>query len=114
MTIAEILLMSPQQGQSGGGYMNLIFIVMMIAVFYFFMIRPQTKKVNEQKKFLESLQKGDKIVTVAGMHGRIVKINDNGSIEVEIDNNVKVVMEKSGVSMEYTKALNANSGEKKA
>ncbi len=109
----EIILMAPQQGQSGGGYMNLIFIVMMIVVFYFFMIRPQTKKVSDQKKFLEALQKGDKIVSVAGIHGRILKMNDNGTLEVEIDNNVKVIMEKSGISMEYTKALQANSGDKK-
>ncbi|MFN7593827.1 MAG: preprotein translocase subunit YajC, partial [Bacteroidota bacterium] len=65
----DLLLMAPQQGQPGGGYMNLIFIVMMIVVFYLFMIRPQTKKVSDQKKFMEALQKGDKVVTVAGIHG---------------------------------------------
>jgi len=108
----DLLLMAPQQGQPGGGYMNLIFIVMMIVVFYLFMIRPQTKKVSDQKKFMEALQKGDKVVTVAGIHGRINKINENGTLELEIDTNVKVVMERSGISMEYTKALQA-SGEKK-
>jgi preprotein translocase subunit YajC len=104
--------MAPQQGQPGGGYMNLIFIVMMIVVFYLFMIRPQTKKVSDQKKFMEALQKGDKVVTVAGIHGRINKINENGTLELEIDTNVKVVMERSGISMEYTKALQTSSEKK--
>ncbi|MFN4882480.1 MAG: preprotein translocase subunit YajC [Bacteroidota bacterium] len=108
----DLLLMAPQQGQPGGGYMNLIFIVMMIVVFYLFMIRPQTKKVSDQKKFMEALQKGDKVVTVAGIHGRINKINENGTLELEIDTNVKVVMERSGISMEYTKALQTSSEKK--
>ena len=108
----DLLLMAPQQGQPGGGYMNLIFIVMMIVVFYLFMIRPQTKKVSDQKKFMEALQKGDKVVSVAGIHGRINKINENGTLELEIDTNVKVVMERSGISMEYTKALQTSSEKK--
>ncbi|MEI7670421.1 MAG: preprotein translocase subunit YajC, partial [Pseudomonadota bacterium] len=99
-----ILLMSnPQQGGSGGGYMNILFIIGMIAVFYFFMIRPQTKKASDQKNFINDLQKGDKIVTIAGIHGKIMRINDNGTVEVEIDTNVKIIMERSGISMEYTK-----------
>lgn len=103
-TLIAIFLMAPP-ADSGGGYMNLLFIVAMIAVFYFFMIRPQAQKAKNQKSFLESLNKGDKIVTIAGMHGRITKINDNGTVEVEIDNNVKVTMERSGISMEFTRAI---------
>jgi preprotein translocase subunit YajC len=72
---------------------------------YFFMIRPQTKKAKDQKNFLETLQKGDKIITVAGIHGRITRINENGTLEVEIDTNTKVMMERSGISMEYTRAI---------
>ena len=78
---------------------------------YFFMIRPQTKKARDQKSFLENLQKGDKIVTVAGIHGRISRVNDNGTLEVEIDTNTKVVMERSGISMEYTRALQQSQGQ---
>jgi preprotein translocase subunit YajC len=61
---------------------------------------------------MEALQKGDKVVTVAGIHGRINKINENGTLELEIDTNVKVVMERSGISMEYTKALQTSSEKK--
>ena len=113
--LLNILLMGPQPAGEGGAgqYMNLILIVGMIAVFYFFMIRPQAQKAKNQKTFLESLNKGDKVITIAGMHGRITRINDNGTVEVEIDTNVKVIMERSGISMESTKALQQNQGEKK-
>lgn len=111
MTLLDtMLLMGAPAGSEGGmgQYMNLLFIVGMVAVFYFFMIRPQAKKAKDQKSFIDSLNKGDKIITVSGMHGRITRVNDNGTLEVEIDNNVKVVMERSGVSMELTKAIQSN------
>ncbi|MBA2406789.1 MAG: preprotein translocase subunit YajC [Chitinophagales bacterium] len=98
--------MSTASGTSGSpGYMNLIFLLALFAVMYFFMIRPQTKKAKDQKNFLDTLQKGDKIITVAGIHGRITRINENGTLEVEIDTNTKVMMERSGISMEYTRAI---------
>lgn len=106
-----ILLMAPPSGSSSSGassYTSLIMLVAIFAVMYFFMIRPQAKKAKDQKNFIDNLQKGDKIVTVAGIHGRINKVNENGTLEVEIDTNVKVMMERSGVSLEYTKALQAN------
>ena len=103
----QILLDAPLVGQTGSNpYMSFVFIGAMIVVFYFFMIRPQSKKAKDQRTFMESLQKGDKVVTIAGMHGRITKINENGTLEVEIDNNVKVIMERSGLSMELTTAIN--------
>jgi preprotein translocase subunit YajC len=99
--------MSQSSGSSGSsGLFNIFFIVAIFAVMYFFMIRPQAKKAKDQKTFMETLQKGDKIVTVAGIHGRISRINENGTLEVEIDTNTKVIMERSGISMEYTRALN--------
>lgn len=103
-----IILMSQSSGTGGpsSGLFNVFFIVAIFAVMYFFMIRPQAKKAKDQKNFMETLQKGDKIITVAGIHGRISRINDNGTLEVEIDTNTKVVMERSGISMEYTKSLN--------
>jgi len=111
MTLLDILLMGAPQGQGGPGqYMNLLFIVGMVAVFYFFMIRPQAQKAKNQKTFIESLNKGDKVITIAGIHGRITRVNDNGTLEVEIDNNVRVIMERSGISMESTKALQGNGG----
>ena len=116
MYLLVMLMASPSGSSSGmGNISTLIFFVAIFAVMYFFMIRPQAKKAKDQKSFIDNLQKGDKIVTVAGMHGRINRINDNGTIEVEIDSNTKIIMERSGISMEYTKALlqNAQSPVKK-
>lgn len=94
----------------GGGSMMLLMMALIFVVMYFFMIRPQQKKAKEGQNFLDNLQSGDKIVTVAGIHGRIKKMNDNGTVDVEIDTNVKVVMEKTGISAEFTKALQNSAG----
>ena len=106
-----VMLMAPPSGSSSGmgNISTLIFFVAIFAVMYFFMIRPQAKKAKDQKVFIDNLQKGDKIVTVAGIHGRINRINENGTVEVEIDTNTKIIMERSGISLEYTKALAQNS-----
>jgi preprotein translocase subunit YajC len=108
MNLLSILLQSPAPG--GGGYGQILFLVLIIVVFYFFMIRPQTKKAKLEKEFRESLQKGAKIVTIGGMHGRILEVNGS-TFMIEIDTNVKVRIEKTAVAAEATKALNAN-GEK--
>jgi preprotein translocase subunit YajC len=71
----SIFLMAGQ-GQQGGGSFQLIMMVAIIGVFYFFMIRPQAKKAKEQKKFIDNLQKGDKIVTIAGIHATVNKVNE--------------------------------------
>lgn len=91
--------------QAGGSanVMNLVFIVGMVAVFYFFMIRPQQKKQKDQKTFLESLKRGDKVVTIGGMHGTVLSIDGN-IVLLEADQGVKIKYEKSAISQEQTKA----------
>lgn len=96
--LASVLL---QQSQGGGAY-NLIMIGMIIVVFYFFMIRPQMKKAKDEKTFKESLNKGDKVVTISGIHGKIVDVSDRTFI-LEIDTNTKIKIEKTGISAEATK-----------
>ena len=101
-----MFLMMPSSGSGGASnWSSLIMVGAIFVVMYFFMIRPQSKKAKDQKLFMENLQKGDKIITVAGIHGRISRVNENGTLEVEIDTNTKVIMERSGISMEFTKAL---------
>ena len=68
------------------------------------MIRPQVKKQKAEKTFRETLTKGAKVVTIGGIHGRIVEVNDK-TFMVEIDTNVKVRVEKSAVSADATRAL---------
>jgi preprotein translocase subunit YajC len=84
-----------------------------ILVFWLFMIRPQAKKAKDQKKFIDNLQKGDKIVTIAGIHGTVNKINEDGTLQLEINPGSYVKLEKSALSMEWTAAINKPVAEKK-
>ena len=93
------------QAPQGGSFVPLIFMVGMFAVLYFFMIRPQQKKAKEQKKWVDNLQKGDKIVTVSGIHGVIGQISqDNPVVIIQIATNTSVKMDKSAISLDMTKA----------
>ena len=74
----------------------------MILVFYFFMIRPQQKKAKDQKQFISDMQKGDKIVTIAGIHGTINKVNDDGTLMLETSPGSYMKIERSSISMEWT------------
>lgn len=80
----------------GPGWQMFIMIGVIIVVFYFFMIRPQQKKQKAETKMRESLAKGDRIVTIGGIHGKIVSV-DETSILIEVDNGVKLKMEKTAV-----------------
>ena len=90
--------------QTGGGGMGFtpIFFGLMILVFWLFFIRPQAKKQKQQKLFLENLQKGDKVVTIAGIHGVVNKVNEDGTISLEINPGSYIRMEKSAISMDWT------------
>jgi preprotein translocase subunit YajC len=104
--LLNIILMSPPaDGKSGGnGYESLFFLLAIFAVFYFFMIRPQMKKTKEQKKFRENLQKGQKIVTIGGIHGKIIEMQETTAIiEVEGQNRLKI--EKSAIALDNSSQL---------
>ncbi|MCE2864722.1 MAG: preprotein translocase subunit YajC [Flavobacteriia bacterium] len=90
---------------SGGGANQLVMIVLMIAVFYFFMIRPQMKKQKELKKFREGLKAGDKIVTIGGIHGKILEIADS-TVLIQSEG-TKLRIEKSAVSSAMEDTLQA-------
>lgn len=93
-----ILQCAPQQGQSGmESLMGLLPFVLIIAVFYFLIIRPQQKRQKERQKLLDSVQKGDKIITSGGIHGVVEGIEDK-TLLVKIADNVKVKMERSSVA----------------
>lgn len=105
MNLATVFLMLGQ-GDKGSSGINMIIIPLMIIVFYFFMIRPQTKKAKMQKQFLTNLQKGDKVVTIAGIHGTVNKMNDDGTMLLEINPGSYIKIEKSAISMEMTVNVN--------
>ena len=102
-----------QAGAGGGGMVQLVLMGGIILVFWLFMIRPQAKKAKEQKKFVENMQKGDKVVTIAGIHGTINKINEDATIQLEVSPGSYLKIEKSSISMEWTLAINKVAVEKK-
>ena len=95
-------------GKSSGGFggFQFIFLGLMILVFWMFFIRPQAKKAKNQKTFITNLGKGDKIVTIAGIHGTINKVNDDGTLNIEVSPGSYLKIEKSAISMDWTAALN--------
>ena len=94
------------KGGAGGQGFQFIFLGLMILVFWMFFIRPQAKRAKNQKKFIEDLQKGDKIVTIAGIHGTINKVNEDGTLNIEVSPGSYIKIEKSAISMDWTAALN--------
>lgn len=103
MTPLTILL------QAAGGpnsSMSLILLGGMILVFWLFMIRPQAKKAKMAKQFQENMNKGDKIVTIAGIHGVVNKINEDGTLTIETSPGSYLKIEKSAISMEWSQNIN--------
>lgn len=97
-----------KKGASSGGMGNFqfIFLGLMILVFWMFFIRPQAKRAKNQKNFIQNLGKGDKVVTIAGIHGTINKVNDDGTLNIEINPGSYIKIEKSAISLDWTTALN--------
>ena len=95
------LLQAAQPQQQGNGYSGLIMIVLIFVVFWLFFIRPQNKKQKEEQKFREALQKGDEVVTIGGIHGKIVDVKET-TVMISIDSNVKIEVEKSAIMAQPT------------
>ena len=103
------LLMAPAQdgqGAAGGGSMTLIFILLLLLIFYFFMIRPQQKKQKQIEEYRSTLAKGDKIITIGGLHGQIVDVQEKVFV-IEIADGVKITIEKAAVAVDDNQAKNA-------
>jgi len=100
-----LLMLGGGEGQ-GDSIQTMLMFGAIAVVFYFFMIRPQSKKAKEAKNFKASISKGDKIVTIGGVHGKIVEVKET-TILLEVENGVKLKIEKSAISPE----LSTGSGE---
>lgn len=81
--------------------MTFLPLILIVIVFYFFMIRPQAKKAKEAKKFRESLAKGDKVITIGGIHGKIVEVKEDHLV-LQISNGVDIKVAKTAVSPELS------------
>lgn len=88
-----------------GSLMNILFIGLMFFVFYFFMIRPQMKKQKELKKFRDGLTKGDHVVSIGGIHGKVLEITDT-TVLIESEK-TKIRLDKSAVNQSGEELLQA-------
>ncbi len=98
-----IMLMAPaNQGQQGGGgnaLMAFLPFLLIIVIMYYLMIRPQAKRQKEKQKMLEALKKGDNVVTMGGIHGKVVGFtDDNKTVIIKVDDNVKLNIERSAIN----------------
>lgn len=96
------MLLTPLLQGQGGGSSSIIMFALIFVVFYFFMIRPQQKKAKQADKFRHQVMEGNEVVTISGMHGKVVKVMDN-QIMVRFGNN-EVKLERSAISPELTQA----------
>ena len=88
---------APAGGFLSGGNQMIFFMVLFFVVIYFFMLRPQQKRQKELMKFRDSLQKGQKVVTIGGVYGTIKEVKDS-KILVEVDTNVTIWFDKAAIS----------------
>lgn len=95
MNLLNILLQNPTP--KNGAMQQILLIVIILVIFYFFMIRPQMKRSKEQKKFRDNLQKGQKVVTIGGIHGKITDIDDT-TVTIEVEGGSRLKMEKSAIA----------------
>ncbi len=101
-TLPSMFLMAPPAGatpEQGTGQLvtTLLMFGAIFLIFWFLIIRPQNKRQKEQKAMLESLDKGDKVVSIGGIHGTIVSLNEN-TVILKVDDNTKMEMSRSAVS----------------
>ena len=89
---------------------NIILFGGIALIFYFFMIRPQQQKQKAQRKFIDAIRKGDMVVTIGGIHGKIVAIEEN-NVVLEVDRGARVKFEKSAISLESSKQYAATAKE---
>lgn len=92
------------QEASGNPIMQFMPLIAIFVVFYFFMMRPQMKKAKETKKFRESMEKGQKIVTIGGIHGKIEEIKD-GAVIISVEGGGRLKLQKEAISSDFSAGL---------
>ena len=95
------LLQAAPAAQQGGGMSMWIMLALIFVVMWFFMIRPQKKQQKELQNFRDCLKKGDKVVTIGGIYGTVCEVKE-GSVLMEVDNNVKIRVNKNALVKDFT------------
>ena len=88
---------------AGGAFASFVPLILIFAIMYFLLIRPQQKKLKVHKAMVEALRRGDQVLTQGGILGKVVKVNDDGVLEVEIAEGVKVRVMRSSISQVMSK-----------
>lgn len=97
--LSTLLLQADTSSQNMG---TLFMIAAIGIIFYFFMIRPQQRKQKQHKSFVDTLKRGDRVVTIGGLHGRVVDLTDD-AVVLDVDRGTKLTFEKSAISVEASK-----------
>ena len=100
----KIFFLQVTTENDNSGVMNIIFLVVIFVIFYFFMVRPQSKKRKELQNMRDSLKKGQSIVTIGGIHGKISDVHES-TVTVIVDSNTKIKVDKSSISMDSSTKL---------
>lgn len=95
----------------GIGMINIAFFAAFFLIFYLFFIRPQVKKQKETVAFIDSIKKGDRVVTSGGIHGKVASVADN-TVVLDVDS-IKMKVEKSFINLDYTKIVQEGKSKKK-
>lgn len=90
-------------GGAGSAFASFVPLILIFAIMYFLLIRPQQKKVKEHQKMVEALRRGDQVITAGGLMGKVTKVKDDGEIEVELAENMRVRVVKSTIAQVRSK-----------
>ena len=90
---------------SGSGFAQFIPLILIFVIFYFFLIRPQQKKVKEHKVMVQNLKRGDEVITSGGIIGRVERVFDDGRLEMNISDGVNVEVVKDTVQSHFKKEI---------
>lgn len=96
-SIVPLLMGAPAGGEQPNPLAMFLPLVLIFLVFYFFIIRPQKKKEDERKKLIAAVKKGDRVITIGGLHGSVTQV-DETSVLIQVDTNTKLRVEKSAVA----------------
>ena len=99
MFFNSLLLQAADPAAMGGGFGMFLPLILIIGIMYFFMIRPQNKKQKELQKMLDALQKGDKVITIGGIHGTVSSVKkDSNVVTIRVDENTKIEFNRSAIA----------------
>lgn len=99
MTFLDIIFLQ-EGGEGGNPFSMLLMFGAIIVVFYFFMIRPQQKKQKQEKSFRANLERGDKVTTIGGLHGKIVSVGDQ-TAKIELAKGFEITVEKAALKPSF-------------